>query len=226
MEQTRPFPSIVRDTAPPPLRPAPPYKPTISYVNKSVTEAATRVFNASVHSVNVTLRNASHRVAAAVNHTAKSMNRETTPVAQGTALRTTTTTTTMTAVPWSDDLNKMTTTSVSERASHLSLLHLFAWFLLFTTLTMTTVVLLNWCLRSRQASADSKENGEDEEMSAKAFVQQSSSSAQGMLAEGLSSTSSSSNRLLASRGNLARQQFLESRKAGGNVKNYGGTGTA
>lgn len=121
----------------------------------------------------------------------------------------------------------MTTTSVSDRASKLSLLHLLAWFLLFATLTMTTVVLLNWCLRSRQSAAEANEAEEaEEEMSAKALVLPSSSTTQGTLAEGPNSASSSSSRLLASRGNLARQQFLESRKtSGNNMKNYGGTGT-
>lgn len=228
---------IVRDTAPPPPRAAPSYKPTIVYVNKTAGAVA-RVFNDSVHTVNATVRNTTHRIAAAVNQTARVLAEETVPAVTG-AVRSTaatpsakpssTTTTTTTDAPWSDDLNRMTTTSVSERASHLSLLHLFAWFLLFTTLTMTTVVLLNWCLRSRQSAVDKEEEEEEEEgeeMPTKAFVLPSSSSTQGTLGEGPSSASSSSNRLLASRGNLARQQFLESRKAGGNVKNYGGTGTA
>ncbi|KPA85517.1 hypothetical protein ABB37_01792 [Leptomonas pyrrhocoris] len=228
MNPSFPRHSIIVDTAPPPPPTLGSVKPTVVYAEKSTSTAA-RAFNASADAVNVTMRNVTHQVTSAVSSAAKAISRETASAAPSgnwtTASDTTPTTTTTTGIRWSEELNRMTTTSVSERASRLSLLHFFAWILLFSTLTMTTVVLLNWVLRSRQSAADARGEEEDEEMPTKAFVFPSTSSTQGTLAEGPSSASSSSNRLLASRGNLARQQFLESRKTGGNAKNYGGTGT-
>lgn len=216
---------IVVDTAPPPLPSLGPQKPVRAFVNASTSTVA-RVLNTSFDSVNTTVRNASQHFAAGANKTVKAISNATASAA--TAVENTATSSTATSsVPWYEDLEKMTTTSVSERASSLSLAHMFAWFLLFATLTMTTVVLLNWCLRSSQSAAEDEEAEEDdEEMPTKAFVLPSSSSTQGTLAEGTNSASSSSNRLLASRGNLARQQFLESRKTGGAAKNYGSTATA
>ncbi|KAG5500374.1 hypothetical protein JKF63_03466 [Porcisia hertigi] len=122
-----------------------------------------------------------------------------------------------------DNVNKMTTASFSERVSQLSLVHLFAWFLLFATVTMTTVVLLNWCLRGLQVTTEDIDD-DDEEMSNKAAVPATDSS-QGTHSGPLGSSLSSSSRLVTSRGNLARQQFLESRKTSSAAKNYGSTGS-
>lgn len=229
---------VIVDTAPPPPRSLAPQKPVCAYMNATASTAG-RVLNTSMHAVNSTFHNISHHVISGANKTIKAVSGATMSAVEavesaGAAASNTTTTTatttrapaTTTEHPWTEDLNKMATTSVSERASSLSLVHMFAWFLLFATLTMTTVVLLNWCLRSSQTAVDDHDDDDDEEMPAKAFVLPSSSSTQGTLAEGTNSASSSSNRLLASRGNLARQQFLESRKTGGTTKNYGTSGTA
>ena len=217
---------IIVDTAPPPLPSLGPLKPTVVYMNNSTSSVA-QALNAAADAVNATVRNATRGVTAAANSTMRGANRGAAATVAAAPRSTTTSTTKATSIPWSEEFNKMTTTSVSDRASKLSLLHLLAWFLLFATLTMTTVVLLNWCLRSRQSAAEANEAEEaEEEMSAKSLVLPSSSTTQGTLAEGPNSASSSSSRLLASRGNLARQQFLESRKiSGSNTKNYGGTGT-
>ncbi|KAK7201026.1 hypothetical protein NESM_000162300 [Novymonas esmeraldas] len=206
--------SIVEDTAPPQPRAARPLKPQIVYLNQSVSATATRAVNATKDAVNRTLSAASSYLASAATHTTSDAAAAESNI---TAARSTT------DAPFTEDLNKMTTTSLSERVSQLSLVHLLAWFLLFATMSVTTVVLLNWCMRSRQSSADAAgDDGDDEEMPGKAGVP-SSWSVQSSHTEGPSSATSSSSRLLASRGNLARQQFLESRKTGSAPKDYGGT---
>ncbi|KPI85407.1 hypothetical protein ABL78_5532 [Leptomonas seymouri] len=227
MSQPFPRPSIIVDTAPPPLPTYRPLKPIIVYANKSASTMA-HVLNASVEAANVTLRNTTDWVASAANSTAKEMSQKAASAASNAVSKASSSTTaaiSTNSTRWYDKVDKMTTASVSEHVSRLSLLHLFAWFFLFTALTTLTVVLLNWGLRSRQSAADAKDEDKDEEMPTKAFALPSSSSTQGTLAEGTGSASSSSNRLLATRGNVARQQFLESRKAGGSIRSYGSTET-
>ncbi|KAG5474280.1 hypothetical protein LSCM1_03060 [Leishmania martiniquensis] len=206
-----------------PLQAAAPFKPEIIYASKASEELA-RLVNASIDGANGTLHNASTRVASAaaalLSTTSPPLLSISTPSGSSSASRdhlvmTETTTTSL----LKGGIDTVDTKSLSEHVSQLSLLHLLGWFLLFAAITVLTVVLLNWCLHSQNDAAN---DGDDEEMCGKSAVS-SSALAQGTHTEGLSSATSSSSRLLPSRGNLARQQFLESRKTGIAVKSYGGT---
>lgn len=221
--------------------PGRPLHPGVVYT-KGISSSAAHAFNATVSAANHTLKNASHRAAAAMHNVTAALTDSSSSSSWASrpddsaawpAPNTTrhflpglnvTATQTPRGRPLIDDLNKMTTTSFSERVSQLSLVHLFAWLLLVVTMMVTTVVLLNWCLPSQQEAADAADGGDGddgEEMRKKAG---SSEFSAGSHTGGLSSGASSSSRLLASRGNLARQQFLESRKAGGAAaKDYGAT---
>lgn len=127
-----------------------------------------------------------------------------------------------------EELSHLSSSSVSDRASRISIAHLLGWLLLFMALTMTTVILLNACLRRR--SADDEEydaQQQDTEMKTAAPLPNTDRPVAVDIHETTPTTSSS--RLLASRGNLARQQFLESRKGGSSQPasssplNYGAT---
>ncbi|KAG5498197.1 hypothetical protein JIQ42_03001 [Leishmania sp. Namibia] len=217
----------IGEAAPFPPRTVTSFKPEIIYQNKTSGEIA-RAINVSIDAVNATLRNLSSRLGSAVATLKPTTLAPTFPMVASSGSSVVTgnnfvMTTTTTAAPLRDGLNTMDTTSLSEQVSQLSMVHLLAWFLLFASMTLLTVVLLNCCLRSQQDAADAAENdGDDEELRSK-FAVASSVISQGTHIEGPSSATSSSSRLLPSRGNLARQQFLESRKTGSAVKSYGGT---
>ncbi|CAJ1990190.1 hypothetical protein conserved [Leishmania donovani] len=208
----------------PSLKPC--FKPQIIYSNET-SERVGRAINATMGAVNTNLHNASSRLASAAATLASNTSAQPLPIAGSSSRRcimedSFTTARTTTNAVLNDNFTK-TTGSLSGHASNLSLVHLLAWFLLFVTITVTTVAFLNYCLRSKHGSAYSTETGYgDEEMCGKGAVPFSIST-QSVHAEGLSGTPSSSSRLLASRGNLARQQFLGSRKTGSNPKCYGAT---
>ncbi|CBZ28410.1 conserved hypothetical protein [Leishmania mexicana MHOM/GT/2001/U1103] len=202
------------------------FTPEIIYSNET-SERVERAINTTMDAINATLHNASSRLASAAAALASNTSAQPLPIAGPSGARCVmednfTTARTTTNAVLKDNLNA-TTTSLSGHAPHLSLAYFLAWLLLFVTITVTTVALLNCCLRSKHGSAYSGEKGYgDEEMCGKTAVPFSVST-QSMHAEGLSGTPSSSSRLLASRGNLARQQFLESRKTGSTPKSYGAT---
>nr|CAJ2476186.1 unnamed protein product [Leishmania braziliensis] len=207
------------NTSPPLRQPTPSFKPQIVY-SKNMSEAIGVVLNTTIDAVNATLQNTSSQLVSAATKMKPTEASSSIVGVMGDSLNISQTTT---AAPLTDNLKAMTTTSLSEEISQLSLVHLFAWILLFAAITLMTVILLNCCLHSQKDSAYSAAKGDDaEEMHGKAAVLPSVSTPSPH-PEGPSSGTSSSTRLLASRGNLARQQFLESRKTGSAAKCYGGT---
>ncbi|CAG9577112.1 conserved hypothetical protein [Leishmania major strain Friedlin] len=216
----------IASSAPPSPQVMPCFKPQIIYSNET-SERVGRATNATMDALNAVLHNASSQLAAATATLAPNTSAQPLPIAGRSGRHCVmednfTTARTTTNAVLNDSLSR-TTGPISRHVPHLSLVHVLAWFLLFATITVTTVTFLNYCLRSKHGSAYSAETGYgDEEMCGKTAVPFSVSS-QSVQTEGLSGTPSSSSRLLASRGNLARQQFLESRKSGSNPKCYGAT---
>ncbi|GET89966.1 hypothetical protein, conserved [Leishmania tarentolae] len=211
---------------PPSPHTKPSFKPRIIYSNETSGTVGCAI-NATVNVLNATLYNASSRIASAAanltfNTSAQPLN---TVGPSGGRCGTEdhlATTPAITNARLDDNLSR-TTMSQNGNNSNVSLMHLFTWFLFFVTITVTTVTLLNYCLRSNHVSSYAAEKGnDDEEMCGKAAAPFSVSTP-GAHAEGQSSSPSSSSRLFASRGNLARQQFLESRKTGSTPKFYGAT---